>query len=330
MARKFFIAAGHGAQDPGSTYHGLYERDGVITIVERVFQLLQGQNTNGVEMIKVPHELDLQGEINWINKNSSGINDWCVDVHLDVAKDQNLRGSLIIVGNNDLGRSLGQPFVDELAAKTGVKSRGFMWNESKKFTNASGQVVQVGFGFVNFTKPLAAIVEVDFITCPTVAEGIKNNTLVDAFAKGLVSAILKVVGSSYKEPQPTPPAPAIPPSDDLYRVTFKGEQLGAYRNNPIQRISELENKLNEVQELLKKKEEHIAHLSEEVRLKDGEIQRVNGVLTDTQKALQTSQDALKQCRIEKGDSVLISKILDAIRRFLEQLKEVKPNDEIHK
>lgn len=170
MAKKFFIAAGHGGGDPGSIYHGMQEQEANIMVTDRIFELLKGQNTNGVEFIKVPHDLNLQGAINWINARSSGINDWCIEVHFDVSTNQKLRGSLVISGNNDLGKSLGQPIIDAFNA-TGTKSRGFMWNESKKFYNSAGQVIQTGFGFINFTKPLANIVECDFITNATVEIG---------------------------------------------------------------------------------------------------------------------------------------------------------------
>ena len=48
-----------------------------------------------------------------------------------------------------------------------------------------------------------------------------------------------------------PVTPPTPPSDDLYRVTHKGTQLGAFAKNPIDRIDELEKRMVQINALSK-------------------------------------------------------------------------------
>lgn len=210
MARKFFIAAGHGANDPGTiSANGLDEREVAIKTVDRIFSLLKGQETLGWEFVKVPHELDLQGEINWINNQNPAVDDVCIDVHMN-AGAADARGNLVIIGNNDTGKRLGKPFTEELAKAIGVPTRGYYWNESKQFFNAAGQVVQTGFGFINFTKPLAAIVELDFLSNRVVADQLKSGELYDKFSQGFVRAAMMYIGSTYNIPISYTPPPQLP------------------------------------------------------------------------------------------------------------------------
>lgn len=59
--------------------------------------------------------------------------------------------------------------------------------------------------------------------------------------------------SPQPDPIPVPPTPTPqPPTDDLYRVMYKGEQLGAYAENPITKIDTLEDELKTINDKKKK------------------------------------------------------------------------------
>lgn len=66
----------------------------------------------------------------------------------------------------------------------------------------------------------------------------------DRVANAMARAICEAFGVAFDVPTPTPPTP---PVDDLYRVIHKGQQLGAYAENPITKIEKLEKEKNSIQ-----------------------------------------------------------------------------------
>jgi hypothetical protein len=94
-----------------------------------------------------------------------------------------------------------------------------------------------------------AIIEHFNHTSPKGTELKKNPELV---AEGDFKAIREFLG--IQAPAPTPdPAPI----DELYRVTYKGKQLAALRENPIDKINNFEKKFGEIKELSDKLSEKV-------------------------------------------------------------------------
>ena len=143
---KIFIAAGHGADDPGAVGSGTNERDETIKIVNGVPPILAKIAPSTAEIVVVPNDLKLEGEVSYINSNYTNLSeDICLEVHLNSNAGDPGTGTETYYGYQPLAETMQKVMVQIL----GLPNR---------LVKAGNQ-----FYFNKMTKPASAILELGFI-----------------------------------------------------------------------------------------------------------------------------------------------------------------------
>lgn len=199
---KLFIAAGHGNIDSGAVSEYGIERDIAIAVVDKAFELCVGQDVNGRELVKVPNELGLEGEINWINDcMTDANNDMCAEVHLNSNGGNPGTGVETYYGFEQLAQEMNEEIVNVL----GLRNRGVKeWN---------------GLMFNNSTNCGSCLIELGFINNPVDA-----NAIITKGGLALAKAMVRACNGTWSDPKPpvvvappiiitppTPPAPVVVP-----------------------------------------------------------------------------------------------------------------------
>lgn len=191
IQKRVILAAGHGGGDNGAVGQGTTEAHETIQITDRVAKLLRDK---GVEVVVVPHSLNLGATIDWINARYKGLNDGLsIEIH------KNSGGG---TGNevwtpsypDATSKANAQKIVDAMTSATGLRNRGVKFAQNNRWGR---------LGFTDDTNTYALLIEAGFIDVDS------NNDAADAkFAEGIANGILNVFKAG--SVAPSKPAPSKP------------------------------------------------------------------------------------------------------------------------
>lgn len=209
MQRRVLLAAGHGGGDPGAVGQGTTEAEQVIDIVNRLAEKLRADGQ--LEVVVVPHELNLVDEINWVNARYGSLEDgYCLEVH----KNSGVGGHGVEVwyfSGDGQSQAYAQQVLNGLVSITGLPDRGVKGDA----TNRYGRL-----GWIRDTNPWAGLAECGFITDG--GDTLDNNLWADALKIG----VLNLWGLAPAAPAPVVVPPVTP--EIRFRVFAGDKQIGAY------------------------------------------------------------------------------------------------------
>lgn len=149
------LAAGHGDKDSGATFGQFKESEEAITIVDRVAALLKERDVN---VAILPHELDLEDSIAWVNKRFKFGEAWVIEVHRDSADnldpDDASRRCGIYTGTSSRSIEVGT-FVRQSFLRHGAHSKS--WNRLHT------ESPRGSLGWIRQTIPAAHLIELGFM-----------------------------------------------------------------------------------------------------------------------------------------------------------------------
>lgn len=203
MAKKVFIAPGHGGSDPGAVANGLKEKDLNLSISLACQQELVHHGVSVCMSRSVDEGESLTEQCNECNKFAP---DLAVNIHNNAGGGDGIEvfhhhggGTGKTLANNILAEvvKIGQ---NSRGAKTRKDSRGYDW-----------------YGFIRDTKAPAVIVECAFV------DNKKDIAIIDTAAEqkamgvAIAKGVLKTLGIAWKEP--------VVETGKIHRV-----QVGAFRD----------------------------------------------------------------------------------------------------
>jgi hypothetical protein len=200
MNRRIWLAAGHALPgDPGAQGQGTNEAAQTVDITNRLAAKLKADRR--LEVLIVPHTLNLGAQIRWVNARAKGIEDgYAVEIHKNSAKGNATGVETWYREGAEDSRKLADKVTRQLSAVSRLRNRGI----KKDTDNRHGTL-----GWVRQTKVRAGLYECGFIDFDHL-----NNEL---YAEGMFRGLLDIFGLK----------DAVP---DLYRVLRNnGQQVGAYR-----------------------------------------------------------------------------------------------------
>lgn len=214
MDKRIILAAGHGGGDSGATGQGTNEAAEVIDIVNRAAQKLQADGQ--VEVVVVPHELNLIDEIAWVNARYNTLNQgYALEVHKNAAVGgHGVEGWYFHDDADSL--HLMANITSAVARTSGLPLRG----NQPDTANRWGRL-----GWVEDTNTAAGLLEAGFITDGGDPVGPEANA---KYAQGIFEGALALWGL---EPVPAPVTKVPAQVQVNYRVyDASGKQVGAYQN----------------------------------------------------------------------------------------------------
>ncbi len=153
MDRRIILAAGHGGSSPGAQARGHSEAAECIDIVNRTADKLRIDGR--LEVVVVPHTLDLKDEIRWINARFTKQSGYAAEVHKNSGgPTANGVEAWHLTGSQE-GAKKADIVLKELARVSRLKNRGI----KKDVDYSLGRL-----GWVRQTKPLPGLFECGFIT----------------------------------------------------------------------------------------------------------------------------------------------------------------------
>lgn len=192
IQKRVILAAGHGGGDPGAVGQGTTEARETVQITDRVATILRAA---GVEVIVVPHELNLGGTIDWINARYKGLEDGIsIEIHKNSGGGT---GNEVWAPSYPDAISLtnAQKIVDALTASTGLRNRGVKQAQNNRWGR---------LGFTDDTNTYALLIEAGFIDVDS------NDDIADQkFAAGIANGVLGVFSQGSVAPAPVPPKPIV-------------------------------------------------------------------------------------------------------------------------
>ena len=198
MEKRIILAAGHGGPSPGAQARGHSEAAECIDIVNRTADKLRADGR--IEVVVVPHTLDLKDEIRWINDRFGKDSGYAAEVHKNAAGPTATGVEAWHLTGSQDGARKADIVLKELARVSRLKNRGVKKDEDYSLGR---------LGWVRQNKPLAGLFECGFIT--------KDHFLNDLYAEGLFRGFLALF--------------AVPDTaTQLYRVIrTNGTQIGAFK-----------------------------------------------------------------------------------------------------
>lgn len=196
--KAIFIVSGHGLSpsgtiDNGASANGTTERDGVVKISLDVLKTMMGHSVfNNIEVIPIGvHErMKLTDQISAVNKecekkgyNSS--NSLLIAIHLNSASPSAVGPEAWYYGDYDASKRLGDYITQAISNEISTPARP----SRSEYTNRHKRL-----GIVHDTKPLACLIECDFLTNADAANRLKDDVANDAYARGIVNGIMKYAG----------------------------------------------------------------------------------------------------------------------------------------
>lgn len=168
--RTFFIAAGHGGQDPGACALGTCERDELVKIVDFAVDLAKNKIPDDTRLVVVPHRYALFRTVRYINRMSQNPgHDLCLEVHLNSNPGKPGTGTETYYGHKQLAREIHEEAVKVLGLRDrGVKDGRYLY-------------------FNRNTRPASALIELGFINNPVDLDVVRATGAL-ALAKGMVRA----------------------------------------------------------------------------------------------------------------------------------------------
>ena len=206
MAKKVYIAVGHGGGDPGAVANGFKEKDlNLVTALSCRDELVR----HGVE-VKIDRTTDVELTMTeTVNACNAFAPDLAVDIHHNAGGGDGAEVFYSIYGG--IGKTLAVNILDEIV-KIGQNSRG-----AKTRKGESGSDY---YGFIRRTTPPAVIVECAFLDHKTDVQIVDTEAEQKAMGVAIAKGILKTLGVAYK-PEKAEGGQTTP--GKLYRV-----QVGAY------------------------------------------------------------------------------------------------------
>lgn len=192
IQKRVIIAAGHGGGDNGAVGQGTDEATETVQITNRVVEILR--EAGGIEIVLVPHTLNLGPTIDWINARYKGLNDGlAIEIHKNAGGGT---GSEVWTPSypDATSRANAAKIADALSKATGQRNRGVKEAQNNRWGR---------LGFTDDTRTYALLIEAGFIDVDP------NDDAADAkYAKGIAQGILNIFAAGVA---PTP-APAPKPS----------------------------------------------------------------------------------------------------------------------
>ena len=196
--KAIFIEAGHGLSpsgtiDNGAAANGTSERAEVVKIALDVLRnMLKNSVFHNIEVIPIGvHEnIGLVAKINKINQkceqlgyNSS--NALLVSIHLNSASPSAVGTEAWYYGNDEESKRFGECIAQEISKQANTPERP----SRSEYTNRHKRL-----GIIHDTKPLACLIECDFLTNTEAANKLKDDNANDVYAKGIVMGIMNYIG----------------------------------------------------------------------------------------------------------------------------------------
>ena len=193
IQKRVILAAGHGGGDNGAVGQGTTEANETIQITDRVAGILRNA---GVDVVVVPHSLNLGPTIDWINARYKGLEDGlAIEIHKNSGGGT---GSEVWAPSypDATSKANAQKIADAMAAATGQRNRGVKEAQNNRWGR---------LGFTDDTNTYALLIEAGFIDVDPVDDNADAK-----YAQGIAQGVLNVFGSTAVAPAPTPsnPAPA--------------------------------------------------------------------------------------------------------------------------
>lgn len=184
MAKKVYIAVGHGGGDPGAVANGLKEKNlNLVTAIACKDELLR----HGVE-VNIDRTTDIELTMTQtVNACNTYAPDLAVDIHHNAGGGDGVEVFHTIHGGT--GKTLAVNIIDEVV-KIGQNSRGA---KTRKGSDGSDY-----YGFIRRTTPPAVIVECAFLDNKTDVQIVDTKAEQKAMGVAIAKGILKTLGVAYK------------------------------------------------------------------------------------------------------------------------------------
>lgn len=184
MAKKVYIAVGHGGDDPGAVANGFKEKDlNLVTAIACKDELLR----HGVE-VNIDRTTDIELTMTQtVNACNTYAPDLAVDIHHNAGGGDGVEVFHTIHGGT--GKTLAVNIIDEVV-KIGQNSRGA---KTRKGSDGSDY-----YGFIRRTTPPAVIVECAFLDNKTDVQIVDTKAEQKAMGVAIAKGILKTLGVAYK------------------------------------------------------------------------------------------------------------------------------------
>jgi len=208
MTKRVILAAGHGGGDSGAVGQGTTEAQQTIEITNRLADKLRADGQ--LEVVVVPHELNLAPTISWINERYKSLDSGYV---LEIHKNSAVGGHGVEVwfySGDPASQAKAQAVQNGLVQATGLPDRGVKGDATNRFGR---------LGIIRDTNPWAGLAECGFIT-----DG-GDFLDPDRYAEGLKIGLLAIWGLT---PKPAVVPPATKPVTVAFRVYAGTKQIGAY------------------------------------------------------------------------------------------------------
>ena len=210
MAKKVFIAVGHGGGDPGAVANGFKEKDLNLTIARACRDEL---TRHGVE-VKMDRTTDVELSM---SETVGMCNNYCPDIAMDIHNNAGGGDGAEVFHHygGGTGKTLALNIL-EAVGEIGQNSRG-----AKTRLGSDGADY---YGFIRGTDAPAVIVECAFVDNKTDIQIIDTAAEQKAMGRAIAKGALKTLGIAYK-PQQTQQGDTSKPQsgETLYRV-----QIGAF------------------------------------------------------------------------------------------------------
>lgn len=209
MAKKVYIAVGHGGEDPGAVANGFKEKDlNLVTAIACKDELLR----HGVE-VNIDRTTDIELTMTQtVNACNIYAPDLALDIHHNAGGGDGAEVFYSI--NGGTGKTLAVNILDEIV-KIGQNSRGA---KTRKGSDGSDY-----YGFIRRTSAPAVIVECAFLDNKTDVQIVDTKAEQKAMGVAIAKGVLKTLGVNYVESSEKPSATTS--ADIWYRV-----QCGAFRS----------------------------------------------------------------------------------------------------
>ncbi len=173
------VDAGHGGEDPGAVVAGVREKDIVLDIVHRVFELARGGPVEVVLTRATDRYVDLVERVRFAEEVGATL---YLSVHANSLSDPRVRGIEVWVDNTrargDPSWALARAVLEALIRETGAADRGV---RSQKL-------------YLRHTKLPAALVEVGYLSNPTDRRLLLDPDYRARLAKGILEGIYAFLG----------------------------------------------------------------------------------------------------------------------------------------
>lgn len=143
--RQFFIAAGHGGDDPGAAANDTTEREENIRVVDQAIEFAKPFIPEGTQLCLVPHDLAVVETVAWINGRSRNPgHDLALELHHNSNVGTPGTGTEVWFGNYEFAKEV----KDEVVKFLDLTDRGLKASEFLYFnrnTTMASCIVELGF-----------------------------------------------------------------------------------------------------------------------------------------------------------------------------------------